>query len=358
MITDLQSWKAISKHFDDIGEKHLKSFFDEDDDRGRKYSLSSADLFLDYSKNKFDTDTLELFWKLLDEVKLRDKIEAMFNGEEVNFTENRAALHIALRNRTNTAILVDGKNVMDDVNETLTKMGEFSVKVRNGDWKGHSGRPIRNIINIGIGGSYLGPEMAYEALKYYSDRKFTVRFISNVDPSEFYENTADLDPEETLFIVASKTFTTLETMTNAKTARQWIIEKLGSEEAVSKHFVALSTNRDGVKEFGINPENMFVFWDWVGGRYSLASAIGLPVMIAVGDEKFVELLDGFHRIDNHFRSAEFHENMPVVMAVMSVINNNFLGASSKAIEPYSQYLHRLPAYLTQLMMESNGKSEY
>src|SRR3989344_3568616 len=292
MLTQLQSWKALQKHYKDIKDLHLKNLFRDDLARAEKFSLQAGDLYLDYSKNRITDETLTLFQKLLEEVKLKEKINAMFRGEKINKIEDRAVLHIALRNRSNTPIMVDGKNVMEDINTTLDKMRSFSEQIRSGKWNGYSGKPIKNFINIGIGGSYLGPMMACEALKAYSNRDLTVRFISNIDPADFYETTRDLNPEETLFIIASKTFTTLETMTNAQSARSWLLVKAKDKQAVAKHFVALSTNSEKVQEFGIDLENMFVFWDWVGGRYSLTSAIGLSLMITVGPKLFDELLDG------------------------------------------------------------------
>jgi glucose-6-phosphate isomerase len=319
-------------------------------------TAEAAGLFLDYSKNRITNETVTLLLKLADEAGLRSRITAMFSGEKINVTENRAVLHIALRAPKRARILVEGKNVVPDVHVVLDKMEGFSKRVRSGAWKGHTGKPIKNVVNIGIGGSDLGPVMAYEALKHYSLRSLTFRFISNVDGIDFVEATRDLDPAETLFIVSSKTFTTLETMTNAQTARDWLLKGLGrNPKAVAKHFVAVSTNAEKVSAFGIDTANMFGFWDWVGGRYSMDSAIGLSTMLAIGPDNFRSMLKGFHEMDEHFRTAPFEKNLPVLMGLLSVWNNNFLGAHTVAVLPYEQYLKRFPAYLQQLTMESNGK---
>jgi glucose-6-phosphate isomerase len=319
-------------------------------------TAEAAGLFLDYSKNRITNETVTLLLKLADEAGLRSRITAMFSGEKINVTENRAVLHIALRAPKRARILVEGKNVVPDVHVVLDKMEGFSKRVRSGAWKGHTGKPIKNVVNIGIGGSDLGPVMAYEALKHYSLRSLTFRFISNVDGIDFVEATRDLDPAETLFIVSSKTFTTLETMTNAQTARDWLLKGLGrNPKAVAKHFVAVSTNAEKVSVFGIDTANMFGFWDWVGGRYSMDSAIGLSTMLAIGPDNFRSMLKGFHEMDEHFRTAPFEKNLPVLMGLLSVWNNNFLGAHTVAVLPYEQYLKRFPAYLQQLTMESNGK---
>ena len=319
-------------------------------------TAEAAGLFLDYSKNRVTDETLKLLVQLAEESGLRERIDAMFRGERINVTENRAVLHVALRAPRGASIVVDGENVVDQVHAVLDKMVDFSNRVRGGAWKGHTGSSIRNIVNIGIGGSDLGPVMAYEALKHYSKRSMVFRFVSNVDATDFVEAVHDLDPTETLFIISSKTFTTLETMTNAKTARDWVLKNLGGDvQAVAKHFVAVSTNAEAVEQFGIDPVNMFGFWDWVGGRYSMDSAIGLSTMLAVGPDHFRALLDGFHRMDEHFRTAPFDRNLPVLMGLLTVWNNNFFGAETTAVLPYEQYLKRFPAYLQQLAMESNGK---
>jgi glucose-6-phosphate isomerase len=357
MISKTAIWKSIQEHHHQIAStQSLRQSFSEDRMRGGKFSLQAGDWYLDYSKNRITTQTMQLLLHLPVESNLRAAIDAMFTGQVINTTENRPVLHTALRNRSNNPVIVNGQDVMPEVNRVLQQMGDFSEKVRSGEWKGHTGRPIKNIINIGIGGSDLGPVMAYEALKHYSMRSLTVRFVSNVDATHFVEATCDLNPEETLFIIASKTFTTEETMTNAQTARAWLLESLPDESAIAKHFVAVSTNTEKVKEFGIDPANMFVFWDWVGGRYSLTSAIGLPVMLAIGPANFTAMLEGFHTMDNHFRTAPFAENMPVIMALLGIWYNNFFNAETYALLPYDQYLHRFPAYFQQGDMESNGKS--
>lgn len=359
-ITDYPEWKALQEHFDKIKNLHLRQLFGDDPKRGETFSLQFEDIFLDYSKNRITAETLDLLLKLPIAVKLNEAIEAMFTGQKINTTENRAVLHIALRNKSNSPILVDGKDIMPEVNAVLEQMRKFANDIRSGAWKGHTGKQIKNIVNIGIGGSDLGPVMAYEALQAYSrdaiNRGSTFRFVSNVDATHFAEQTRDLNPEETLFIIASKTFTTEETMTNAHTAREWLLHSLHDEQAVSKHFVAVSTNTEKVQEFGIDPANMFVFWDWVGGRYSLCSAIGLSVMAAIGPENFDAMLDGFHSMDTHFRTTPLEKNMPVILGLLGIWYNNFFDAQTYAILPYDQYLHRFPAYLQQGDMESNGKS--
>jgi glucose-6-phosphate isomerase len=336
--------------------RHLRELFAHDSARGERMTAEVAGVFLDYSKNRVDDETLRLLIELAEQSRLRERIDAMFRGEKINVTENRAVLHVALRAPKGTSIMVDGKNVVPEVHGVLEKMAEFADRIRSGEWKGHTGKRIRNVINIGIGGSDLGPVMAYEALKYYSDRAMTFRFVSNVDGTDFAEATRDLDAAETLFIVSSKTFTTLETMTNAQSARDWSLRGLGGDpKAVARHFVAVSTNAEKVAEFGIDPANMFEFWDWVGGRYSMDSAIGLSTMLAIGPDHFRAMLGGFHAIDEHFRTAPFDRNLPVLMGLFNVWHNNFFGAQTVAVLPYDQYLKRFPAYLQQLTMESNGK---
>jgi glucose-6-phosphate isomerase len=355
-LTQRSAWKALATHYKQIQKRPLRKLFAEDAKRGQRFTLEAAGLFLDYSKNCITAQTLKLLLQLALESGLRAKIAAMFRGEKINITENRAVLHVALRAPKDATILADGKNVVPEVHAVLDRMVGFSNRVRSGDWKGHTGKPIKNIVNIGIGGSDLGPVMAYEALKHYSQRSLTFRFVSNVDGSDFVEATCDLEPEETLFIIASKTFTTLETMTNAQSARDWLLGGLrGDIKAVAKHFVALSTNAEKVSAFGIDTTNMFGFWDWVGGRYSMDSAIGLSTMLAVGPDNFRELLAGFHEMDEHFRTAPFEKNLPALMGLLSVWNTDFLGAQTVAALPYEQYLKRFPAYLQQLTMESNGK---
>ena len=355
-LTQRPAWKALAAHYKQIQKRPLRKLFAEDAKRGQKFTLEAAGLFLDYSKNCLTTQTLKLLQQLALESGLRAKIDAMFRGEKINITEDRAVLHVALRAPKDATILADGKNVVPEVHAVLDRMARFSNRVRSGDWKGHTGKPIKNIVNIGIGGSDLGPVMAYEALKHYSQRSLTFRFVSNVDGSDFVEATGDLEPEETLFIIASKTFTTLETMTNAQSARDWLLAGLrGDVKAVAKHFVALSTNAEKVSAFGIDTANMFGFWDWVGGRYSMDSAIGLSTMLAIGPENFHALLAGFHELDEHFRTAPFEKNLPALMGLLSVWNADFLGAQTVAVLPYEQYLKRFPAYLQQLTMESNGK---
>ena len=351
------AWKALAAHHRTIAPRHLRELFAADAKRGQRLTATGAGLFLDYSKNRVTDETLQRLVRLAEDCGVRDRMEAMFNGERINRTENRSVLHVALRAPRNASILADGRNVVPEVHETLDRMAAFATRLRNGHWKGHTGRPIRNVINIGIGGSDLGPVMAYEALRHYSDRDRTFRFVSNVDGMDFVEATRDLDPAETLFVVSSKTFTTLETMTNAASARDWLLQGLGGDSsAVARHFVAVSTNAEKVAAFGIDTANMFGFWDWVGGRYSMDSAIGLSTMIAIGPDRFRELLDGFHAMDRHFRTAPFERNLPVLMALLTVWYTEFFDAQTVAVLPYEQYLKRFPAYLQQLTMESNGKS--
>jgi glucose-6-phosphate isomerase len=354
-LTTTREWKALGAHYKEMKSVHLRTLFAKDQNRAAKMSLEAAGLYLDYSKNRITAATLKKLLALAKARGLRKAIDAMFAGERINETENRAVLHIALRNRASTPILVDGKDVMPGINAVLAKMAGFANKVRSGEWKGHTGKRIRNVVNLGIGGSDLGPAMAYEALKSFSDRNLVVRFVSNVDGTHFVETTREMDPEETLFIVASKTFTTQETMTNAGTAREWTLARLKDPAAVAKHFVAVSTNAKDVAKFGIDTKNMFEFWDWVGGRYSLCSAIGLPLMAGIGPENFGAMLDGFHAMDRHFAEAPFEKNMPVMLGLLGVWYNNFFGAQTHAILPYDQYMHRFAAHLQQLDMESNGK---
>jgi glucose-6-phosphate isomerase len=355
-LTKRPAWKALEGHYQKVKELHLRDLFTDDPKRAARMTAEAAGIFLDYSKNRITDETLGLLVRLAEDCGLRTRIDAMFRGEKINITEDRAVLHVALRAPKGTSILVDGENVVPQVHAVLDKMASFCSRVRGGEWKGHTGKRIRNVINIGIGGSDLGPVMAYEALKHYSDRGMTFRFVSNIDGTDFVEATRDLDPAETLFIVSSKTFTTLETMTNARSARDWLLAGLGGDvKAVAKHFVAVSTNAQKVTEFGIDTANMFEFWDWVGGRYSMDSAIGLSTMLAVGSDGFRGLLEGFHEMDEHFRTAPFDRNLPVLMGLLAVWYNNFFGAQTVAVLPYEQYLKRFPAYLQQLTMESNGK---
>jgi glucose-6-phosphate isomerase len=354
-LTTRPAWKALSEHHQKICNLHLRQLFADDPKRGERLTVEAAGLYLDYSKNRVTGETIGLLLRLAEECGLAERIEAMFGGQKINVTEQRAVLHVALRAPENERILVDGVDVVPEVHAVLDRMAVFSEEVRSGRWLGHTDRPIRNFINIGIGGSDLGPVMAYEALRHYSQRDMTFRFVSNVDGTDFEEATRDLDPEETLFIVCSKTFTTLETLTNAHTARAWSLRKLVDERAIRRHFVAVSTNAEGVAKFGIDTANMFGFWDWVGGRYSMDSAVGLSTMLAVGPENFRAMLSGFHEMDRHFRSAPFERNLPVLMGLLAVWNNDFLGARTVAVLPYDQYLKRFPAYLQQLTMESNGK---
>ena len=350
------AWKALQAHFLKVKDLHLRKLFADDPQRGERLTAEAAGIYLDYSKNRITDETLKLLLQLAEQSGLRQRIDAMFRGEKINVSENRAVLHVALRAPTGASIIVDGENVVPEIHAVLDKMSEFSNRVRKGTWKGHSGKRIRNVINIGIGGSDLGPVMAYEALKFYSERDMTFRFVSNIDGTDFAEATRDLDAAETLFVVSSKTFTTLETMTNARTARDWSVQRLGGDpKSVAKHFVAVSTNAKEVAAFGIDTANMFGFWDWVGGRYSMDSAIGLSTMLAIGPEQFRDMLAGFHEMDEHFRTAPFERNLPVLMGLLSVWYNDFFGAQTVAILPYEQYLKRFPAYLQQLTMESNGK---
>jgi glucose-6-phosphate isomerase len=350
------AWSALEQHQRKIAGTHLRQLFADDAKRGERLTAEAAGVYLDYSKNRITDETLGLLLQLAEQSGLREHIDAMFRGDKINVSENRAVLHVALRAPKGATILHDGQNVVPDVHAVLDKMAAFADRVRGGDWKGHTGKHIRNVINIGIGGSDLGPVMAYEALRHYSRRDMTFRFVSNVDGTDFAEAVHDLDPAETLFIVSSKTFTTLETMTNAHTARDWLLAGLkGDAAATAKHFVAVSTNTQEVKKFGIDTANMFGFWDWVGGRYSMDSAIGLSTMIAIGPDNFRAMLDGFHQIDEHFRTAPFERNLPVLMGLLSVWYNDFFGAQTVAVLPYEQYLKRFPAYLQQLTMESNGK---
>ena len=355
-LTQRPTWKALQAHAQEMKEKHLRELFAEDSARGLRFTLEADGLFLDYSKNRITDETLELLLQLAEGAGLRGKIDAMFRGDKINITENRAVLHVALRAPSDETILVDGENVVPGVHAVLDKMAAFADSIRSGAWKGHTGKPIRNIVNIGIGGSDLGPVMAYEALKHYSQRDLTFRFVSNVDGTDFAEAVADLNADETLFLVASKTFTTQETMTNALSAREWLLSALGGDQsAVAKHFVAISTNAKLVAQFGIDTDNMFGFWDWVGGRYSMDSAIGLSTMIAIGPENFRAMLAGFHAMDVHFRTAPFAQNLPVLLGLLGLWYTDFFDAQTVAILPYEQYLKRFPAYLQQLTMESNGK---
>ena len=354
-LTTRQAWKALVAHHR-YGIPHLRELFVNDPKRGERMTAEGVGLFLDYSKNRITDETFRLLLNLATESGLKEHIEAMFRGEKINITENRAVLHVALRAPAGSSIIVDGVNVVPQVHEVLEKMTGFADRIRSGSWKGYSGKRIRNIVNIGIGGSDLGPVMAYEALKYYSDRNLTFMFVSNIDGTDFAEAVLDLNAEETLFIVSSKTFTTLETMTNANTAREWLLQAFkGDEKAIAKHFVAVSTNAELVTKFGIDTDNMFGFWDWVGGRYSMDSAIGLATMLAIGPVNFKALLSGFHQMDEHFRTAPFESNLPVIMGLLGIWNTNFYGAETIAVLPYEQYLKRFPAYLQQLTMESNGK---
>jgi glucose-6-phosphate isomerase len=351
-----QSWKALESHHQEVSKRHLRQLFAEDPQRGERMALEAVGLYFDYSKNRITDETLKLLFRLAEESGLPSRIEAMFSGEKINRTENRAVLHTALRAPRDASIGVDGENVVPKIHAVLDKMSLFSDRVRNGEWRGYTGKPIRNVVNIGIGGSDLGPVMAYEALRSYTNRSMTFRFVSNVDGTDFAEAVRDLDTAETLFIVSSKTFTTLETMTNAHSARAWSLAGLGGDEAsVAKHFVAVSTNAKEVSKFGIDTANMFEFWDWVGGRYSMDSAIGLSTMIAIGPKNFSDLLSGFQQMDEHFRTTPLERNLPVLMALLSVWYNNFFGTQTVAVLPYEQYLKRFPAYLQQLTMESNGK---
>ncbi len=354
-VTALPAWRSLEEHSSKVRQLNLRKLFADDVTRGERMAVEDLGIYFDYSKHLITEETLSLLLKLTEESGLKDHINAMFSGEKINVTEKRAVLHVALRAPKGQSIEVDGKEVVTQVHVVLDQMAEFSNRVRSGEWKGYTGRPIRNIINIGIGGSDLGPVMAYEALKYYSQRNLNFRFVSNIDGTDFVEATHDLDPEETLFIVSSKTFTTLETMTNAHTAREWVLKSLVHPAAVASHFVAVSTNAVEVAKFGIDTANMFEFWDWVGGRYSMDSAIGLSTMIAIGPENFHSMLEGFHQMDEHFRTAPFERNLPVLMGLLGIWYNNFFDAQTVAVLPYEQYLKRFPAYLQQLTMESNGK---
>jgi glucose-6-phosphate isomerase len=355
-LTKRKAWKALGAHYRKISKLHLRKLFADDPKRGERLTLEAAGIFLDYSKHRINDQTLKLLLQLADESRLRQRIDAMFNGEKINITEKRAVLHVALRAPKGSSIIVDGENVVPGVHAVLDKMAGFCDRVRSGAWKGHTGKRIRNVINIGIGGSDLGPVMAYEALKHYSERSLTFRFVSNVDGTDFAEAVRDINPDETLWIVSSKTFTTLETMTNAHTARDWTLAGLGGDEkSIAKHFVAVSTNAAEVTKFGIDTANMFEFWDWVGGRYSMDSAIGLSTMLAIGPDNFRAMLSGFHQIDEHFRTAPFKQNLPVLMGLLSIWYGDFFGAQTSGVFPYEQYLKRFPAYLQQLTMESNGK---
>lgn len=354
-LTEMAEWKALHKHYESVKTFQLRDLFVKDPNRGRRMTMEAVGLYLDYSKNRATNETIEKLVSLAIACGMRQAIDDMFSGKVINETELRPVLHIALRNRSNIPIFVGGKDVMPEVNAVLAKMADFSNKIRSGEWKGFSGKKIRNVVNIGIGGSDLGPAMAFEALKAYSDRSLVVKFVSNVDGTHFAEQTIGLDPEETLFIVASKTFTTQETMTNANTAREWVLAKLKDPKAVARHFVALSTNTAAVEKFGIDKANMFEFWDWVGGRYSLCSAIGLPLMVGIGPDNFFAMLDGFQAMDRHFAEAPFDRNMPILLGLLGVWYSNFFGAETHAILPYDQYLHRFAAHLQQVDMESNGK---
>ncbi len=355
-LTSIPQWQALQEHYATIKDTHLRQLFADDPQRGQQLAVEGAGLYLDYSKNRITSRTIALLIELAEALDLRGKIESMFRGEKINVTEDRAVLHTALRAPRKSRIVVDGRDVVPDVHAVLEQMEDFCLRVREGRWRGHTDKPIRNIVNIGIGGSDLGPVMAYEALRHFSQRDLVFRFVSNVDGTDFAEATVDLDPAETLFIVASKTFTTIETMTNAETARDWLLAGLGGDSAaVAKHFVALSTNAEKVAAFGIDTANMFEFWDWVGGRYSMESAIGLSTMLAIGPSSFREMLAGFHAMDLHFREASFERNLPVLMALLAVWYSNFFGVETTAVLPYEQYLKRFPAYLQQLTMESNGK---
>src|SRR5271166_2798457 len=355
-LTKCPAWKALEAHYRAIRGLHLRQLFADDLKRGERLTAEAAAIYLDYSKNRITAETLKLLFELAEASGLRAKIDAMFRGEKINVSERRAVLHVALRAPKGASIIVDGENVVPQVHAVLDRMADFSTRVRSGAWKGYTGKRIRNVINIGIGGSDLGPVMAYEALKHYSDRAMTFRFVSNVDGTDLAEAVRDLDPSETLFIISSKTFTTLETMTNAQTARAWSLAGLGGDEkSIAKHFVAVSTNATEVEKFGIDTANMFEFWDWVGGRYSMSSAIGLSTMVAIGPDNFYALLNGLHQMDEHFRTAPFDRNLPVLMGLLGVWYSDFFGAQTVAVLPYEQYLKRFPAYLQQLTMESNGK---
>jgi glucose-6-phosphate isomerase len=355
-LVELKAWNALKTHYEQVHSLRLRDLFAADPKRGEQFSLDALGLFFDYSKNRITDETIKLLIELARESGLQSRIDAMFRGDKINFTEQRAVLHVALRAPKGTSIVVDGQDVVPEVHAVLDRMAAFSDRIRSGEWKGHTGKRIRNVINIGIGGSDLGPVMAYEALRHYSDREMTFRFVSNVDGTDFAEAVIDLDPEETLFIISSKTFTTLETITNAQSARAWSVMGLGGDEAsVAKHFVAVSTNAAGVGKFGIDTANMFGFWDWVGGRYSMDSAIGLATMLAIGPDHFRDMLNGFHQMDEHFRTTPFERNLPVLLGLLGLWYTDFFGSQTVAVLPYEQYLKRFPAYLQQLTMESNGK---
>jgi glucose-6-phosphate isomerase len=354
-LTQRPAWTALGRHYAELRDLHMRTLFAEDPGRGERMSVEAAGLYLDYSKNRVTNETLGLLASLAEECGMPERREAMFRGERINVSEDRSVLHVALRMPRERSLVVDGVDVVKQVHEVLDRMSDFCERVRGGEWRGHTGRAIRNVVNIGIGGSDLGPVMAYEALRHYSKREMSFRFVSNVDGTDFAEKTRDLDPAETLFIVSSKTFTTLETMTNARTARRWILDALDDQAAIAKHFVAVSTNVQGVSEFGIDTENMFGFWEWVGGRYSMDSAIGLSTMLAIGPGRFGELLAGFHAVDEHFLETPTESNLPALMGLLAVWYGDFFGAQTVAVLPYDQYLHRFPAYLQQLTMESNGK---
>jgi glucose-6-phosphate isomerase len=354
-LRERPAWKALERHHAEIAPRHLRELFAEDPARGERLRAEALGIYLDYSKNRITDETIRLLIRLAVESDLAGRREAMFTGQHINVSENRAVLHVALRMPRETSLVVDGVDVVKEVNDVLDAMASFAERVRSGDWRGHTGKPIRNIVNVGIGGSDLGPVMAYEALRHYARRDLTMRFVSNVDSTDLVEATRDLSAEETLFIISSKTFGTLETLTNATSARNWVVSQLGDESAVAKHFVAVSTNAKGVSEFGIDTENMFGFWDWVGGRYSMDSAIGLSTMLALGPDGFREMLAGFHEMDEHFRTAPHESNLPVLMGLLAVWYGDFFGAETAGVMPYDQYLKRFPAYLQQLTMESNGK---
>jgi len=355
-LTETREWKDLSDHYKKINNTHMRDLFKNDPERGKKFHINDCGLLFDYSKNRINEETISLLLKLAEKCLLKHEIERMFTGEKINETENRAVLHIALRNRSGKPVLLDGTDVMPLVNNVIDKMKNISDSIRSSSWKGYSGKPVKNIINIGIGGSDLGPVMVCEALKFYSDRDLNVRFVSNIDSTHIKEAIIDLDQEETLFIVASKTFTTMETMTNALTAKKWITDFFGTEKSVANHFIALSTNKTDVEKFGIDADNMLEFWDWVGGRYSLTSAIGLSIMISIGYDNFIRFLEGFNEMDDHFRNTPLDKNIPVIMALIGIWYNNFFGSESSAVLPYDQYMHRFTAYLQQGDMESNGKS--
>jgi len=354
-LRERTAWKALERHYDEIAHRHLRDLFAEDPGRGERLTAEAAGIYLDYSKNRVTDETLRLLLDLAEESALEERRDMMFRGEHINVSEDRPALHVALRMPRGTSLVVDGVDVVAEVHDVLDRMSDFSERVRSGEWRGHTGKPIRNVVNVGIGGSDLGPVMAYEALRHYSRRDMTFRFVSNVDSTDFVEATRDLSAEETLFIISSKTFATLETLTNATSARAWIVGELGDEAAVARHFVAVSTNGQRVAAFGIDVANMFGFWDWVGGRYSMDSAIGLSTMVAIGPERFREMLEGFHAMDEHFRTAPLQANLPVLMGLLAVWYRDFFGAQTGGVMPYDQYLKRFPAYLQQLTMESNGK---